>query len=110
MNGAGQWLKTTNITESSNQALCAFCWKNLPPPVKQFCLQRETEPESDQAFLSNYQITGNRGQRNILNQTTGMQSAKYRLWETINKQFDVFNKQIERKKIPRYEGGMYSLK
>lgn len=39
-----------------------------------------------------------------------MQSAKYRLWETINKQFDFFNKQIEREKIPRYEGGMYSLK
>ena len=37
------------------------------------------------------------------------QSAKSRLWETINKQLDFFNKQTERKKIPRYEGGIYSL-
>lgn len=72
-------------------------------------MKRETEPESDQAFLSNYQITGNRGQGNIFNQTIGMQSAKSRLWDTINKQLDFFNKQIERKKIPGYEGGIYSL-
>ena len=77
--------------------------------MKQFCLKRETEPESDQAFPSNYQITGNRGQCNIFNQTIGTQSAKSRLWETINKQLDFFNKQTERKKIPRYEGGIYSL-
>ena len=49
------------------------------------------------------------GQGNIFNQTIGMQSAKSRLWETINKQPDFFNKQLERKKIPRYEGGIYSL-
>lgn len=77
--------------------------------MKQFCLKRETEPESDQGFPSNYQITGNRGQGNIFNQTIGTQSAKSRLWETINKQLDFFNKQTERKKIPRYEGGIYSL-
>ena len=72
-------------------------------------MKRETEPESDQAFLSNYQITANRGQGNIFNQTIGMQSAKFRLWDTINKQLDFLNKQIERKEIPRYEGGIYSL-
>ena len=38
-----------------------------------------------------------------------MQSAKFRLWETINKQLDFLNKQIERKEIPRYEVGIYSL-
>ena len=85
----------TNVPKRETPGYFLQCSGRYSTIYKVIC--QKCEPKSKWVSAFNYQFTGNKASKDHENSTTGVQLAKFRMWETLlPKQYGFFKKYIAR--------------